>query len=208
MKTILSITSAVAVLAMAALPVKAANLLNNGDFNTGDLTSWWTYTPDALNQSITVLPGTDPLNYDSTPFAYEMNHGAGDTILGQDASITGGSLYDVSLRYRANEWGGAGVGIWYYDSSYVQIAVYEWAAMYTGTGADTGWVSFTTPQWTAPANAAYVSVRLDSWNWSSTYYDNVSLNAAPVPEPTTLALLSGGLIFLMAQRRLSRNRSV
>jgi len=206
MKRILSISAALAVLGLAALPAPGANLLSNGDFNTGDLTSWWIYVPEATsNQNISALPA-DGFSYDSSPYSYSWNHGASATgILGQDVDMAAGTQYSVSLEYRANNWGGGGVGIWYWDSTWTQIG-WEWTSLYTGNGTDTGWQAFTSPTWTAPANTAHVSLRLDTWSWSDTYYDNVSLDA--VPEPSTLALLSGGLIFLMAQgRRNARKRA-
>jgi hypothetical protein len=202
MKKIPTIATALGVLAMMTLSAKAADILSNGNFNSGDLTGWWTYMPESpTTQNITVQPA-DGFSFDSTPYAYSWNHGASaDGILGQSVDLSAGSQYSVSLEYRANNWGGGGVSIWYYDSSWTQIG-YEWAGAYTGNGTDTGWQAFTTPTWTAPANTAHAALRLDSWSWSDTYFDNVSLNV--VPEPGTLALLSGGLVILMAQRRRAR----
>ena len=198
MKIILSIGSILSVLALVVLPAKA-NLLNNGNFNSGDLTSWWIYVPEApTNQNITVLPA-DGFSYDSTPYAYSWNHGASASgVLGQSVDLSAGSQYNVSLEYRANNWGGGGVGIWYYDSTWTQIG-WEWTSLYTGNGTDTGWQPFTTPTWTAPANTAHVALRLDTWSWSDTYYDNVDLNV--VPEPTSAVLLAVAGLALMVFRR-------
>jgi hypothetical protein len=198
MKTILSTISSAAVLMLAILPASAQSL-NNGNFNTGTLPNWWGYTPDAVNQSITVLPA-DAFSYDNTPYAHTMDHGGPSAaVLGQEVDLSGGSQYNVSLVYRANNWGGGGVGTYYWDSSWTQIG-WEWTSLYTGNGTDTGWLSRTTPTWTTPANTAHVSVRLDAWSWSDTYYDNVSFNV--IPEPTSFALLAGaGLAFLIIRRR-------
>jgi hypothetical protein len=182
-----------AAFALSALPVEAS-LLVNDNFNTGDLTGWWTYSADA-NSTFTV-ENTGGFSLNGSPYAHAMVRDTSpDPILGQNVSVAGGIQYQLSLEYRGNNWGGAGVGIWYYDASYTQIAQYEWAGLYSGTGADTGWVSATTPVWTTPANAAYLSVRLDGWGWSDTYYDNVNLNV--VPEPGFGALLGvGGLLMI------------
>jgi hypothetical protein len=202
MKTILSIMSSAAVLMLAISPANA-DLLNNGNFNTGTLPSWWGYTPDAGNQSIAVLPA-DAFSYDNTPYAHIRDFtspAASAAVLGQEVDLSAGSQYNVSLMYRANQWGGGGVGTWYWDSSWAQIG-YEWTSLYTGNGTDTGWLPFTSPTWTTPANTAHVSVRLDAWSWSDTYYDNVSFNV--IPEPTSVALLAGaGLAFLIIRRRRS-----
>jgi hypothetical protein len=200
MKTILSIISTAALLMLAILPASAQSL-NNGNFNTGTLPNWWGYTPDAVNQSVTVLPA-DAFSYDTTPSAHIRDYTsptASAAVLGQEVDLAGGSQYNISLVYRANNWGGGGVGTWYWDSAWTQIG-WEWTSLYTGTGADTGWLSFTSPTWTTPANTAHVSVRLDAWSWSDTYYDNVSFNV--IPEPTPVALLAeGGLAFLIIRRR-------
>ena len=200
MKTILSTLCGASVLVLAILPANA-QLLNNGDFNTGTLPNWWGYTPDAVNQSITVLPA-DAFSYDNTPYAYTTDHSDGTfaaAVLGQEADLSAGSQYNISLVYRANNWGGGGVGTWYWDSSWAQIG-YEWTSLYTGDGTDTGWQPFTSPTWTAPAGTAHVSVRLDAWTWSDTYYDNVSFNV--IPEPSSITLLAGaGLAFLIVRRR-------
>jgi hypothetical protein len=204
MKTICSVTSVLAALALAVLPAKAQNLLTNGNFNTGDFTGWWTWTDTSSGATNAVLDNI-AFSYDGTPYAYEMSrNGSSDSLIGQDVSgVPVGSLYQVSLEYRANNWGGAGVGIHYLDSSWNQLG-YEWVGLYTGNGTDTDWMSFTSPEWTVPANTAYVEVRLDAWGWSDTYYDNVSLTEISVPEPATLALLSAGVILLVLQQRRTR----
>ena len=198
MKAILSTLCGAAVLMWAGSPANA-NLLVNGDFNTGVLSPWWAYTPSAGSQTITVLPA-DAFSYDNTPYAHTMDHGGSPAaVLGQEVSLSAGSQYNISLVYRANNWGGGGVGTYYWDSSWTQIG-WEWASLYTGNGMDTGWLSFTSPTWTAPANTAHVSVRLDAWSWSDTYYDNVSFNV--IPEPSSVTLLAGaGLVFLISRRR-------
>ena len=180
------------------LPAKA-NLLNNGDFNTGDTTAWWSWVPDGANSSLTVA--NDPgLTFDGSPYLYMMaRNPSSDAILGQDPAVAAGSQYQVSLEYRGNNWGGAGVGIHYLDSSW-SVLSWEWATLYTGNGSDTGWQSFTSPTWTVPANTAYVEIRLDGYGWSDTYIDNVSVNV--IPEPTCAALLAtGALAFLISRRR-------
>jgi hypothetical protein len=200
MKKTLSIATVLAALALSAVPAQAQ--LVNGNFNTGDLTGWWTYTPDAVNSSVSVLPG-DAYSYDASPYAHQVNFGASaNPQLGQDMNLTAGTQFLVSLAFRANNWGGAGVGIRYLDSSWAEVG-WEFANIYAGNGTDTGWMAFSTPTWTAPANTEHVSMRLEAWTWSETYYDNVGVSV--VPEPTAGALLGlGGL--LMIRRWKTRAR--
>jgi hypothetical protein len=123
-----------------------------------------------------------------------MAHGV-SASLGQTVGVAGGAQYTVSFMYKATGWDGAGLGINYYDSSWTKLSVYPWQNIYYGNGTDQGWQSFTSPQWNAPANAAYLEVHLDAWGWSDTYYDNVSVNV--VPEPGVGALLGlGGLLVI------------
>jgi hypothetical protein len=199
MKTLCSIASVLAALTLAALPAKA-DLMVNGNFNTGDLSSWWTYAPDTVNSSISISTAMG-YSFDNTPYLYLMSRDPSTSPnMGQDVSFTAGAPFQISLQYRAAQWGGSGVGVHYLDSSWAQIG-YEWVQLHAGDGNDTGWQSFTTPTWTAPANTAYVEVRLDAWGWSDTYADNVTLNV--IPEPGVGALLGvGGL--LMIRRRNAR----
>jgi hypothetical protein len=198
MKTTLSIICSAAVLVLAAAPAQAQNLLNNGNFNNGTLPNWWVYLPTAGSQTITVVPA-DTFSYDNTPYAHTMDHGGSSAaVLGQEVDLSGGSQYNVSLVYRANNWGGGGVGTYYWDSSWTQIG-WEWTSLYTGNGTDTGWQSFTSPTWTTPANTAHVSVRLDAWSWSDTFYDNISFNV--IPEPGSAVLLGIGALALLINRR-------
>ena len=197
MKPILSLISSVSFMFLATLPAKA-DMLNNGNFNTGDYSSWWSYVPDTANSSLTVT--NDPgISLDGTPYLYIMGRNPSSApVLGQDSAAPAGTQYQVSLEFRGNNWGAAGLAVNYLDASYTYIN-YEWAQLYTGNGTDTGWQSFSSPIWIAPANTAYLEIRLDGWGWSDTYIDNVSLNL--IPEPGCAALFGlGGLALLISRR--------
>jgi hypothetical protein len=198
MKIVSSIASVAAALALSALPLQAADVLVNGNFNSGDLTGWWTYIPDTANSSVSVLPG-DAFSLNGSPYAYQMAHNAtANPQFGQYFGVAANTAYTVGLSFRANNWGGAGVGVKYFDSSAAEIG-WEFATLYTGAGTDTGWTPFTAT-WTTPANAAAISFRLEAWGWSDTFYDDVTLNV--VPEPGVGALLGlGGLLLIRRRAR-------
>ena len=162
--------------------------ISNGGFETGDLTDWWTYFPDATGsvtvQSSVVYAGT---------YAADFVTGSDLTAkLGQSGDMTAGTQFVVSGMYDGTSWGGMGVEIQYKDASWGTFA-WEWLTVYSGTGADTGWLSFASPTWTAPTGTVHFDVSFNQWGWANTYLDNVGLSI--VPEPATMALLGlGGLV--------------
>jgi len=181
-----------------------ANMLTNGDFETGSLAPWWTWIPDTANSTVGVVPGGP------SPSAYCLsiytNSPSGSVQVGQDVAFTAGSSVSLSLMYDvpAGDWSGAGITIQYKDAGW-NVLDWGWVDIYAGVGGDdTGWVPFNSDSvsksgnWTAaPAGTAYLSLKIEQWGWqpagSSTLYDNVVLT----PEPATMILLGiGGLVAL------------
>ncbi len=200
MKTILSIGSIVSILTLAVLPAKA-NLLNNGNFNTGDFTGWWTYSADATQSNYidTVYM------LDATPNAVlASGSSTWREVIGQDPAIGANLLYNLSFDYSATNtpsWGSAAVTINYYDAG-ANYLNYEWIPLYNqqpAPNADGQWLSYS-GDFTTPANTAYLEIQFNVWNWTTLHLDNVNMQV--VPEPTSAVLLGGaGLVGLLLRRR-------
>lgn len=183
-----------------AVPVQA-NMLTNGDFNTGDLSGWWTWADDPDNQNAQIEPAGD-YNYDGTANArlwsatsvWEMN-------LGQDVAIGENTPYSLSFVYSArwtDSWGSASVAIDYYDADWTWID-YEWFALYNeepGPNAEGEWLSYS-GDFTTVTGTAFLSLKFQAANWTTVYFDNVSL----VPEPATLVLFAAGGLAMLRRKR-------
>lgn len=165
--------------------VAAANLLTNGDFNTGDLTGWWTYVPDPVNQSISIETG---YTYDGTPNVrmWSATDGAWQEM-GQSFAVAAETEYLLQLVYNATDWANAGINLKYWDADWNYLD-YQWVTLLTPPNSGQ-WTSFE-QAFTTPTGAAYAEVKFSMGGWGTLYVDNVSV----VPEPAGLLMLGlGGL---------------
>ncbi len=185
-----------------ALTVPAgANLLVNGDFNTGDLTGWWTWAADSANQNAQIEPA-DGYTYDGTANARLWSASSvWEMTLGQEIAIGENTPYSVSFVYSSrltDSWGSASVAIDYYDAAWTWIG-YEWFALYNeepGPNAEGEWLSYS-GDFTTVTGTAYTSLKFQAANWTTVYFDNVSL----VPEPATLVLFAAGGLAMLRRKR-------
>jgi len=204
MKTIKTLLGAGLVLASTTLSGTAANLLNNGNFNTGDLTGWWTWTGADASHTVAV---DSIYTFDASPKATMGSATATwRAAMGQSATIGANLSYNLSLDFSATDtpsWGSAAVSINYYDAANTYLG-FEWIPLYNQQAAPNTpgqWLGYNN-DFSTPANTAYLNLEFDVWNWTTFNVDNVVLQANAVPEPTAAALLGlAGSAGLVTRRR-------
>jgi len=203
MKHYLRLSAFFLALAFTCVNAGAANLLSNGDFNTGDLTGWWTFGADA---SQTTSVGS-LYNYDSTPNAAMTSASATwRGAMGQSVSVLPNTTYNVSFNYSATDtpsWGSAALSLTEYDSGWVYSGGFVWAPQYDQQAAPNTpgqWLTYNGSFTTMPTTAN-LNFEFDVWNWTTFHVDNVILEVAVVPEPSAAVLGGLGALGLWMLRR-------
>lgn len=200
MKQILTIGSIASIMAMATLSVNAANLLANGNFNTGDFSGWYTYAADGTMANTI----NTTLTYDSTPNAQMVS---GDLTyrdaIGQAPVVIGANLpYTISFVYDASAvpttaGGNFAISVTYYSD--LAGSVYNGFEFPTGVLTTSGaWAPYS-GNFTTPAGTQSLKLEFELYAPVTVQLDNISL--APVPEPSSLMLLGGAGLSLLALRR-------
>ena len=178
-----------------------ANLLTNGNFNTGDFTGWWTWVDEPANTSAEVqstynYDGTYNAKLSSWNTAWPTN---GPVAVGQTFDFTGGADYSLSFVYSTQwtDWGTADYLIKYYDAGWTELVDYEWDTLFYQEAGPTDWVSVYL-EFTTPATTAHVDVQFRAYDWAdAVYFDDVVV----IPEPATLILLGVGSLVVLRRRK-------
>ncbi len=202
------------VFAMAG--IANASILTNGDFQTGDATGWgnWNSTITDQDNSGNPLTGngkTTAGDYgDFTAKAWGDGQQWGNGGFGQTVAATAGTLYTVSaeaMHITGDELTNGGIGVLkltFRDAANNPLngPYGEEIAMITAGSTKDIWHSLSGSR-EAPVDTTQVEVTL-MMQWTTTgpdggaaFFDNVEL----VPEPTTIALLGLGGLFLRRRRK-------
>lgn len=194
--------SSLALLAAFALPAHAsANLVVNGSFEDGGVsdtfTGWTADIPDGL--SFPDYGPTGTAAHDSSDGLWSAYFGSASSspaTLSQSLATTTGTTYVLSFDVANDNAGGT--------ASNQLLVTVGGRQLYAATDlADQGYVheTFEFTASTAPTSISFAA-------YNDTGYlqlDNVSVTAAPVPEPSSVALMFGGLLAMgglaIARRR-------
>ncbi len=166
---------------LAAGAAAQANIITNGNFNTGDFTGWWTYCAEPANQSVTIAGGSG-YNYDGTSSAKLTSAtSTWSAQLGQDFSIGSNVTYNLSFVYSGEcptNSGSAAVAIKYTDASGTDLGVYPWFTLYQQSPAPNTsgqWLTYS-GNFTTPANTAHMQLQFQAADWTALHVDNVSVS--------------------------------
>jgi hypothetical protein len=162
-----------------AVPSFGANLLTNGDFNTGDFTGWYV----VANETSCWVEINDynlSVSYDGTVFVAvwceEESPGgvAGQVIdIGEPNSMPTLTFNCVANRSEWNTWGDAIVEMDYYEPNDTWLG-YEEYIMFQNDDVIDDWTPFN-HTFTVHPKAGKVDFRIRGTNWVQLYFDNVSL---------------------------------
>jgi hypothetical protein len=179
MKTfILARSLAIGVLLVATARFASANLVTNGDFETGNFTGW-TVTPAPSGSDIFVANGPGP---DTTLGAFFGATGNDFDVISQTFATTPGATYTLSFFYQVTNigmpipahngfdvlWNGVSIG----------------GGLFPQFDVNPGWGTFT---FNLMATGPSTTLAFEGRNAPSfDFLDDVSVT---IPEPSTLALL-------------------
>lgn len=219
-----------AVLTFSAFSAQAQEVLTNGNFESG-LTGWTSYTTP--NGTIAELPSTPgaPAPQSASVVSFNVNGSGASNALFLNAGKylppygsgpqEGGGVFqmfttataglasfsaDVAALYTRTS-GASGLGLMSVLLDGVVMDTYDFGGVNSGPATLRGALDFTTNLAAGQHTITLQATRLfgPGRGVASQYFDNVSLNVTPVPEPVTWAMMVGG--FGLAGAAMRRRRS-
>jgi hypothetical protein len=185
-------------LALMGAQAVQANVLVNGDFETGNLTGW-TASGDVNSTSLMPYFGAGVLADNGLHMvAFNAGDSTPNGVLSQTFATMAGTAYTLSFDFGVTTNGAQGllVDVLGSGGSLVQSQAF---VSYTGLALSHFSLAFTADGSTATLR---FSDQINNPTISQdAMLDNVSVEAANVPEPGSLALLGLGLLGVVAARR-------
>ena len=166
----------------------AANLVTNGDFETGDFTGW-TVTPAATNSLIFVT--NLPPAHDTQGAAFAA-YGSDFDSISQSLATTPGNFYDLSFFYEVQNLGSP-------DNEFKVF--FNGILVFDNPNAIPGFGTFTFTNLQATSSSTILEFQGRNPP-SYDFLDDVTVTARPVPDTgTSILLFSIGLLGLVGLRR-------
>ena len=164
----------------------AQELTTNGGFETGDLTGW------TLGGSASAFVTTSPVH--SGTYSAKLTPGTSDNILYQTINTTAGDVYSFSVWLidtgRAGD--SSDFDKLYWDGNIVPGSP-------TFVPGDSVWHNYS---FDLQATGSTTQIGVEAYNPSGNYFlDDVSVMAAPAPEPASLSLIALGAVALFRRRQ-------
>ena len=201
----MGVTALLAASALAA-GAQASNLLTNGDFETGDLSSW-TVTDQAGGSGswyLTANGAGSPLNGFPSPTlgaggsynAQTDQGGPGSHSLSQSFNAVAGGSFVLDFAAYANDQGGGplGTGLDFSGdpNQHVEVLL-NGNLLYTGIfSADWASYTFDITSYVVTGSNTLTFGEVDNQLFLNVGVDNVSVTDGGVPEPATWAMMIAG----------------
>jgi len=196
----LSALTLAGLLAAAASPIHAQNVLQNGSFETGDFAGWNVNSPDSslLVDSAAGPYGIYSAQSDDGGRYYALFPSSTISSLDQAFSTTAGSLYEINF-YVNDNFGGSALQVSASGATLVSAGVGGSTLLNFTTANDStlvgqGWQNF---DFWVQANGSSVDLTFFGSTSSFMGVDKVSV----VPEPSTFALAGLGAVGLLSWRQ-------
>ena len=178
-----------------------ANLLWNGDFETGTFDGWWSWQEDPGTQTASIDTEYNPAGSTASLKMWSDNS-AWTNQVGQDIAIGEGVDITVSFDYsvRWTTAGSASVGIDYKDAGWAWLAT-DSLNLYYQAAAPNGedeWLNVS-GNFTTPAGTEHITLTIYAADATTVNFDNFDISV--VPEPTAMTLMALGSTLLIRRRR-------